>query len=72
MKHLAQWLVDSVWQIADMIVCSPRGLYIGQKHLWGGFFGGKEGEEGGRKVSKPRPFGVFRASGRELTFLCQS
>lgn len=35
MKHVAQWLVDSVWQIADMIACSPRGLYIGREHLCG-------------------------------------
>lgn len=71
MKHLARWLVDSVWQIADMIAYSPRGSYIEQKYLRGGFFGGKEGE-GGRKVSKSRPLGFFRASGRGLTFLRQS
>lgn len=65
MKHLAQWLVDSVWQIADMIACSPQGLYIGREHLCG-----KEGE-GGHKVSKPRPFGVLRPSGRGLTFVRQ-
>lgn len=35
MKHSAQWLVDSVWQIAYMIACSPQGLYIGQEHLCG-------------------------------------
>lgn len=50
---------------------SPGFVHWTGTFMWGGFFGGKEGE-GGRKVSKPRPFGVFRASGRGLTFVCQS